>query len=215
MAQEHTDPFADPVMHLPTRWSDQDRHPLLVISADGRELTFNVPAARTAGEKDSGAARADRPIPLECGIYYYEVEILHRGQKGHIGVGFCTGDTLLTRLPGWEEQSWAYHADDGYAFEGQKDGVPYRPTFNTGYVIGCGIDFLQNRAFYTKNGAFIDVAFEGVMPPTSTPGLPLELFPVVGMRHNDEKIRANFGDAPFRYAIAEYIHGQRGSADTD
>ena len=29
-----------PVLRLPTRWSDQDRHPSLSVSPDGRELTF-------------------------------------------------------------------------------------------------------------------------------------------------------------------------------
>lgn len=31
---------SSPVLRLPTRWSDQDRHPSLSVSQDGRELTF-------------------------------------------------------------------------------------------------------------------------------------------------------------------------------
>ena len=30
----------NPVLRLPTRWSDQDRHPSLSVSPDGRDLTF-------------------------------------------------------------------------------------------------------------------------------------------------------------------------------
>ena len=29
-----------PVLRLPTRWNEQDRHPALTVSSDGRELTF-------------------------------------------------------------------------------------------------------------------------------------------------------------------------------
>ena len=85
-----------PVLRLPTRWSDQDRHLSLSVSSDGRELTFvgklgfqsNVTTnGRTAGvscngDKDAAAARANHSIPSACGIYYYEVEIVNKGQKG-------------------------------------------------------------------------------------------------------------------------------------
>ena len=32
---------SSPVFRLPTRWSEQDRHPYLSVSADGRELTYH------------------------------------------------------------------------------------------------------------------------------------------------------------------------------
>ena len=32
---------SSPVFRLPTRWSEQDRHPYLNVSTDGRELTYN------------------------------------------------------------------------------------------------------------------------------------------------------------------------------
>lgn len=34
------------------------------------------------GDRESAAARANFWIPPACGIYYYEVEIIQRGQKG-------------------------------------------------------------------------------------------------------------------------------------
>ncbi|TFY60350.1 hypothetical protein EVJ58_g5201 [Rhodofomes roseus] len=144
---------ANPVLRLPTRWSEQDRSTVLTISPDGQEVTFHGPSC--TGEKDSAAARANFAIPPACGIYYYEVEIIQRGQKGHISIGFSAGNVRLSRLPGWEHGSWGYHADDGWCFAGTKDGTPYGPTFDSGDVIGCGIDFSQHRAFYTKNGAFL------------------------------------------------------------
>ncbi|KAI0073805.1 SPRY-domain-containing protein [Panus rudis PR-1116 ss-1] len=192
----------DVTMLLPTRWSEQDRHPSLNLSSDGRELTFGGPSC--VGEKDSAAARANQPIPAACGIYYYEVEILHKGSKGHISIGFAAGDVRLSRLPGWEKHSWGYHADDGWAFsgQGQKEGQTYGPVFDTGDIIGCGIDFTQHRLFYTKNGTFLGMVFDNV-------GKGLSLFPSVGLRHSGESIRVNFGQAPFKYAIEDHVHTQR------
>ncbi|OJT07939.1 Ran-binding protein 10 [Trametes pubescens] len=183
------------VLMLPTRWSEQDRTPSLSVSLDGRELTFTGPSCM--GDRESSAARANQPIPPACGIYYYEVEIVHKCPKG-----FSAPDVRLSRLPGWERNSWGYHADDGWAFPGHKDGSPYGPTFDTGDVIGCGVDFSQNRVFYTKNGSFLGMVFENV-------GKATDIYPCIGMRQTNESIRANFGNAPFRFAIEEHVRAQR------
>lgn len=69
-----------------------------------------------------------------------------------IGIGFCSKQVNLNRLPGWEPQSWGYHGDDGKAFCCQGIGKPYGPHFNTKDVIGCGVNFRNNTAFFTRNG---------------------------------------------------------------
>ncbi|CCL99950.1 uncharacterized protein FIBRA_01975 [Fibroporia radiculosa] len=186
---------------LPTRWSEHDRAPQLSVSADGRELTFT--GHSFTGDRDAAAARANHWIPPACGIYYYEVEILHRGSKGHISIGFSAPNVRLVRLPGLEPLSWGYHADDGWVFAGQKDGSPYGPTYDSGDVIGCGIDFSQSRVFFTKNGALLNSVFDNL------PRSGVNLHPAVGLRHTAEAIRVNFGSAPFRYAITDHVRAQR------
>ncbi|KAI0820628.1 SPRY-domain-containing protein [Trametes gibbosa] len=189
------------ILMLPTRWSEQDRTPSLSISNDGRDLTFTGPSCM--GDRESSAARANQPIPPACGIYYYEVEIVHKCPKGSaLSPLFSAPDVRLSRLPGWERNSWGYHADDGWAFPGHKEGSAYGPTFDTGDVIGCGVDFSQNRVFYTKNGSFLGMVFENV-------GKASEIYPCIGMRQTNESIRANFGSAPFRFAIEEHVRTQR------
>ncbi|CDO74777.1 hypothetical protein BN946_scf185001.g25 [Trametes cinnabarina] len=194
------------MLMLPTRWSEQDRMPSLSVSLDGRELTFTGPSCM--GDRESSAARANHPIPPACGIYYYEVEILHKCPKGPISIGFSAPDVRLSRLPGWERNSWGYHADDGWAFPGHKEGSVYGPTFDTGDVIGCGIDFSQNRVFYTKNGSFLGMVFENV-------GKNTEVYPCIGMRQTNESIRANFGSAPFKFAIEEHVRARRDAVWND
>lgn len=44
---------------------------------------------------------------------------------------FSAPDVRLSRLPGWEKNSWGYHADDGWAFPGHREGNSYGPTFDS------------------------------------------------------------------------------------
>jgi Ran-binding protein 9/10 len=88
-----------------------------------------------------------------------------------------------------------------------------------GDVIGCGIDFSQNRAFYTKNGELLGMGsksssrlvlrrfipgnvFENI-------GKDCELYPSVGLRHQNESIRINLGHVRFLYDIEDHVNQQR------
>ncbi|KAH7930594.1 SPRY-domain-containing protein [Leucogyrophana mollusca] len=188
---------SSPILRLPTRWCDEFRHSLLSVSSDGRDLTYH--GTPSTGDKDPGAARTMHHVPPACGIYYYEVEITSnsKGSKGFIGP-----NVKVSRLPGWEPNSWGYHGDDGSSFAAETSGTPYGPNFGAGDVIGCGIDFSQNRIFYTKNGALLGMVFENV-------GKDCELYPAVGLCHSGESIRANFGHEPFKYDIEDHVQQQR------
>ncbi|KAJ6573966.1 SPRY-domain-containing protein [Mycena vulgaris] len=196
-------PALDPspqVLNLPTRWSERYRHELLSISSDGRDVTYQ--GASSNGDKDAAAARTTQPIPPACGIYYYEVDILSKGNKGHISIGFAGKDVRLSRLPGWEQNSWGYHGDDGCTFAAEKNGTPFGPTFGTGDTIGCGIDFSTYQAFFTKNGTLIGSAFKDI-------GKSSDLYPSIGLRHSGEAVRVNFGQDPFKFDIEYHVHQQR------
>ncbi|CAK5279857.1 unnamed protein product [Mycena citricolor] len=188
---------------IPTRWSERHRHETLSISEDGRDVTYQ--GASCNGEKDAAAVRTTNPIPPACGIYYYEVEILSKGNKGHISIGFAGKDVRISRLPGWERDSWGYHGDDGCSFAAEKNGTPFGPKFeckSTGDIVGCGIDFSTYQAFYTHKGRMIGSVFKDV-------GKHFELYPSIGLRHSGEAVRANFGQAPFLFPIDYYVHQQR------
>lgn len=72
-----------------------------------------------------------------------------------IGVGFSGPKVALSRIPGWEPDSFAYHGDDGQIFNNTTSGKIYGPKFGTLDVIGCGINFRTNVAFFTKNGQML------------------------------------------------------------
>lgn len=160
----------EPVVSWPTRWDDRHKYPQMEVDEDGRLAKFA--GAGKSGHDEAAAIRADTPMPRQCGIYYYEVTVVSKGKDGYvhfaswphckltrssriIGVGFSGSKVPLNRIPGWEPDSFAYHGDDGLCFTGSTSGKPYAEKFGTLDVIGCGINFHTNTAFFTKNGLYL------------------------------------------------------------
>ena len=142
----------DALGQLPSRWAETDKHAVLEIAADGLDVKYVGPSK--SSEHEAAATRTDYPMPPQCGIYYFEVNIISKGKEGMIAVGFSGATSSLEKLPGWEPESWAYHGDDGKSFCCQLQGKSYGPTFTSGDVVGCGVNFMTGCAFFTKNGVF-------------------------------------------------------------
>ena len=79
-------------------------------------------------------------------MYYYEVEILHCGARGYIGVGLSSQGSELKGLPGWKRGTYGYHGDDGRKFCNKYSGrgIKYGETFTTNDVIGTVNSLLIN-----------------------------------------------------------------------
>ncbi|CZT06326.1 related to human RANBPM NP_005484.1 [Rhynchosporium graminicola] len=179
---------------LPSRWNGQDKYGGLEILSDGQEVKFTGPKSERDRDLEACAIRADHPMPPQCGIYYFEVTILSKKrEESSIGIGFSSKNVPLSRLPGWEPESWAYHGDDGQTFCSNSTGKPYGPAFNAGDIIGCGINFRSNFSFFTKNGVHLGTAFRDINKE--------KLYPSVGMKKSGEHVRVNFGQGPFVYDI--------------
>ncbi|PPJ51286.1 hypothetical protein CBER1_08927 [Cercospora berteroae] len=183
---------------LPSRWNEDDKWNGLEILADGTEARFN---GMTKTQDDAASVRSDHYIPKEVGIYYFEVTILSRAKDAMIGIGFSSRKANLNRLPGWEQESWAYHGDDGYVFACTASGKAYGPKFTSQDVIGCGINFKTGTAFFTKNGTHLGTAFHNVRAD--------KLYPSVGMKKAQDFLRVNFGKTPFVFDIDGLIEQER------
>jgi hypothetical protein len=138
-----------------------------------------------------------------------------------IGLGFSSTKASVERLPGWEQESWAYHGDDGKSFfgESQGQGRPYGPTFTVNDTIGCGVNFTTGCAFFTKNGVFLGRLLSTVFSLDRLNGrqafanrlLPgnafrdlqnVDLYPSVGMKKQPNvHLSVNFGQQGFIFDI--------------
>ncbi|RWA07519.1 hypothetical protein EKO27_g7586 [Xylaria grammica] len=190
---------------LPSRWNKDDKSGALEVSSNGLEVKYN-PALRTTREQDHEICgiRADHPMPTQAGIYYFEVTLLpkRREESTTVCVGFVAKNVSLSRPPGWEQDSWGYHGDDGEIYSGGNVGKKYQDTtFSAGDVIGCGVNFRTAQAFFTKNGHYLGPAFRDIKG---------KLYPVVGIKKAGELIRVNFGQSPFVFKIDQEIEKEQG-----
>ncbi|PBP21307.1 SPRY domain-containing protein [Diplocarpon rosae] len=188
----------DMLAPLPSKWNSQDKYGGLEVLSDGQEVKFTGPKSERDRDLEACAIRADYPMPSQCGIYYFEVTIISRKrEESSIGIGFSSKNVPLSRLPGWEPESWAYHGDDGHSFGCNSSGKHYGPPFNAGDIIGCGINFRTNSAFFTKNGDHLGTAFRDINKE--------KLYPSVGMKKAGEHVRVNFGQSPFVFDIDDMM----------
>ncbi|KAI5807630.1 hypothetical protein DFH27DRAFT_328115 [Peziza echinospora] len=194
----------DSISPLPSRWNDADKCHGIELTHAGLEVKFAGP--HKSSENDAAAVRSDHSIPPQCGIFYYECTILSEAKESLIAIGFSTSKPPMTRLPGWEPESWGYHGDDGNAFSCHAPGKAYGPLFASGDIIGCGINFKNNTAFFTKNGTHLGIAFREIKG---------KLYPSVGMKKAGERVRANFGQEPFCYDIEGYVKEEKANIYKD
>ncbi|RSL40781.1 hypothetical protein CEP53_013154 [Fusarium sp. AF-6] len=198
----------DSLAPLPTRWNKDDQWGGIEIQPDGLSIKYVGPKNLHDRDHEACAARADHYMPAQCGVYYFEVQILAAiRDDATIGIGFSTKTATLSRPVGWEPEAWGYHGDDGRCFTGQNIGRHFGPLYNANDVIGCGVNFRDSTAFFTKNGVKIGTAFHDVVRS--------KLYPTISLKKPGEFIRANFGQTPFVYNIDDLMREEREKVQKD
>lgn len=178
------------MVHYPEHANVSQKGQFLFIEDDKLTIRYKGPGTTN---RDVGSIQSNRPLPNNCRIAYFEVDLVCSGDRGRIGIGLTTEGYLLTRQPGWDPESYAYHVDDGALFHESGGGVPYGPMCKTGDVVGCGIDYENHTIFFTKNGKHLGVAFKNVVMQ--------QYYPTVGLHSKNECVRFNFGQKPFVFDI--------------
>ncbi|UZP35980.1 hypothetical protein NXS19_003796 [Fusarium pseudograminearum] len=192
----------DDLAPLPTRWNKDDQMTGIEVQQDGLSVKHVGPKNQHDRDHEASAIRADHYMPPQCGIYYFEVQILAvKRDDATVSIGFSTKAAALSRPVGWEPESWGYHGDDGRCFTGQNIGKHFGPVYNVNDVIGCGVNFKENSAFFTKNGVKIGTAFHDVGRG--------KLYPTIGLKKPGEFVRVNFGQTPFVYNIDDMMREER------
>ncbi|GAW26492.1 putative ankyrin-3 [Rosellinia necatrix] len=176
----------------PTSWNRLETHTQVDVSDDGLTITLKS----FLGPDDAANARSDFCMPNDVAVYYFEVTIeklvLQDGEtNAKVAVGFCEEHVSLDRMVGWDRGSWGYHADDGLLRIGNRtsDDIKYG-AYGEGTTIGCGVDFRDHTAFFTKNGELLG---NGCLDVRG------KLYPAVSFGHNiaaGSSMFVNFGGNP-------------------
>ena len=121
---------------------------------------------------------------------YFEVKIMKTIGDGEIGIGVGHQNYLLYRMPGWDDYSIGYHADDGGLFHEAGFSMLHGPTCTTGDRMGCGVDFTPNddchvRVWFTKNGQMV-ISPQRVELPVH---LDSKLYPMIGMKWAGQEVQ--------------------------
>jgi hypothetical protein len=174
------------------------RHPepgaLLGVIQSQQPFTLAAAAASAAKQKQK----------QQCA--YFEVEVLEVGCSPDtqssgvacVAIGLAPGGYPSDCLPGWLEGSVGYHGDDGRLYlEQDNGGQPFGPLVVKGDIVGCGIDSVNQRVFFTRNGLFLKEAVSGDWVGRQP------YYPTVGVGGDSggggEVVRVNFGSRRFAY----------------
>lgn len=169
----------------------------VVVSTD--KLSVQYTSVNLHGH-DVGVIQANRPAPVKRLTYYFELKVKNAGAKGQIAIGFTNESFKMRRQPGWEQNSYGYHGDDGLLYRGQGKGEPFGPTFTTGDIVGGGINYASQEVFFTKNGVIVGTVYKDVKGP---------LFPTIAVHSQNEEVTVNFGKEPFLFDIKAYEAQER------
>ena len=105
--------------------TDPPPRPDRTINAIRPVITFTMHPLPTNTDADASALRTTLPIPTECGVHYFEAEVLDQGEEGFMSVGWMVGSCDVGRLVGWDKGSYGWHADDGKSFAGSGQGEEF------------------------------------------------------------------------------------------
>ncbi|KAF0444823.1 SPRY-domain-containing protein [Gigaspora margarita] len=69
-------------MDLPTAWNLDDKSTYLSVDSSGLRVNHEGPNLY-------GTIRANHPIPPQCKLFYFEVDIINEGSYRNITIGLC------------------------------------------------------------------------------------------------------------------------------
>ncbi|MCO5576532.1 hypothetical protein L7F22_030343 [Adiantum nelumboides] len=179
--------------HINTKRSLQ----FLVVSVDKLSAKYTGEGQHA---NDVGAFQGNRPAPVRRILYYFEIYIKDRGNKGTISIGFTDEHFKTSRQPGWDQNTYGYHGDDGYLYHAHGRGDAFGPTFHTGDTVGAGINYASQEVFFTVNGKLVGSRHKDEKCP---------LYPSVGLHSPNERVDINFGQNPFVFNIEALVQEER------
>ncbi|ORM39438.1 Uncharacterized protein BXIN_2994 [Babesia sp. Xinjiang] len=184
-----TDLYAD--LAYPTRLNPRTHQTYINVHNDRLTAEFTGKGRYC----DPGSVQADISAPKECVLYYYEVEIISSDKPSKIVLGFTNRNSRFNRFPGTEACSVGYRGENGQCSGGNAKWEPYGSGYEKGDIVGCGINYVRQCYFFTRNGKY--QGDTGKLHHCDS-------FPTVGLGQHHDTIKCNFV-GPFKFDIrAEY-----------
>lgn len=174
----------------------------LKVSADSLSVSY---IGRGQDDTEAAAIRTDAPLPPmnSVAFYYFEVTVLNKGQDGYLSLGLMSGRAALDKLVGWDQESVGWHGDDGLLFRGNPGhGETFGPTWGKDDVVGCGVDFIDSKVFFVKNGVI--AGYTEMPKAASLVDVNTVWFPAVGLRTFNERLQINLL-GPFTFDINLHV----------
>lgn len=175
---------------------------LIVASNSG---TFGSARATKGFLAGSGSVNANLKI-------YYESTILVTGASFGAQVGWKHGGSPTSNFLGGSSLEVGLEGHDGIVRQNGATAATYF-AFVAGDVIGMALDFVNQKAWWTKNGTTWNNAVIGSQNPvTNTGGFSTAnvcrpsgaygtVYAAFGNLDNGDSVQANFGALPYAYPI--------------
>ena len=127
----------------------------------------------------------------------FELYIIEPGQHKYIAIGVCSAAYPKNMLPGWEETSVGYHADNGNLFHSCGDGQPTDNPCHRGDIMRCTVEPVdgstkQVRVLFHRNDQLVGQ----ITAWTPEKGF----FPSFGMMSKNEKVQVVLPEISIPYS---------------
>eukprot|EP01091_Cochliopodium_minus_P009608 TRINITY_DN2398_c0_g1_i1.p1 TRINITY_DN2398_c0_g1~~TRINITY_DN2398_c0_g1_i1.p1 ORF type:complete len:324 (-),score=83.47 TRINITY_DN2398_c0_g1_i1:7-978(-) len=130
------------------------------------------------------------------GVDYFEVKVKSVINCIAVGIGddFFDGNN---RLVGWNVNTLGYHSDDG-TLRNYEDGYCNTlKTYESGDVVGFGVDWDRDIFFATKNGEMVGIRKFAMRKD-------IAYYPTISSSAHNEQLSVNLGREPFLFDLENY-----------
>ncbi|RUS16252.1 concanavalin A-like lectin/glucanase domain-containing protein, partial [Endogone sp. FLAS-F59071] len=149
--------------------------------------------------------RSNYPIPLQYGLFYWEVNLKFKCPRSCISVGICP---RISQLEGfyYDDDHWCYNTHTGTVDRKSRENRKFGPKLYMGDTIGCGINFKAKSIFFTMNGKLLGEFFKfaHICTAFKTISLRYPLYPFVTLNNPGDQVEANFGAHAFMFDVLKY-----------
>lgn len=146
---------------------------------------------------------------VNSNVYYYELTIMENIREPWlnetISIGYGSVNLPINTNPGWSNDSFGYHLDDG-SF--QYNHIVYKnvgPTCTKDDIVGIGIIYISKntyKPFLTFNGTLLELDF------IQSINIKSDIVPIIGYDHSN-KIKINFSQEEFKFDVKNYLHNNK------